>query len=187
MRIALIALMVSTLSAPVLAGDLGTENLYGRDPGNSAAYACFTKTFDAAWLQAHPDQNVAKLTVFVARRTGEDMVWHGGNLEINFRDSAATYQVTADCSGEGGVLGCGVDCDGGGYQMTAISKSTLGITFDGYLRYYDISDSPVDAKTAGFQAGDKNLVVERTELQNCVPLIADEDIKARVAKGALTQ
>ena len=187
MRHIFIAFILSFISAPVWAGDPAAENLFGRDPGNSAAYACFSTTFDDAWLKDHPGQNVAGMTVFVARRPGEDTVWHSGNIELHFKDSKATYHVAADCSGEGMVLGCGINCDGGGYQMTAISKSELGIGIDGYLRYHDTSDKPTDAETAGFSEGDKNFVLHRTELRDCLPLIADDEIKARIAKGELTQ
>jgi hypothetical protein len=187
MRLASIAFLTPLLAAPAMAGDLAAENLFGRDPGHSAAYACFSRTFDEAWLKAHPEQNVADMTVFVARRSGEDAIWHTGNMQIHFRDSTATYHVTADCGGEGAVLGCGVDCDGGGYQMTAISKSELGIKIDDYLRYYDISDQPTGDKTAGFKDSDKNLVVQRTDLRDCLPLVVDEKIKAKIANGVLTQ
>lgn len=97
MRLASIAFMASLLAAPAFAGDPGAERLFGRDPGEDAAYACFSKTFEADWLAAHPGQNVAELTVFVSRRTSDGTAWHDGNLELRFRDSAATYQVTAGC------------------------------------------------------------------------------------------
>ena len=71
MRLASMAILGALLAAPAMAGDLGAENMFGRDPGNDVAYACFSKTFDEAWLKAHPDQNVTKMTVFVARRSGE--------------------------------------------------------------------------------------------------------------------
>lgn len=187
MRLISVAFLVSILAAPAMAGDLAAENLFGRDPGKNAAYACFSRVFDTAWFKAHPEQNVAKMTVFVARRNGDDTVWHSGNMEIHFRDSAATYHVTADCSGEGDVLGCGVDCDGGGYKMAVISKSELGISVDSYLRYYDIADKPSGEKTSGFKAGDTKLVLQRTDLRDCLSLIADDEIKAKVADGVLTQ
>jgi hypothetical protein len=187
MRLASIAVFATLFAAPAMAGDLAAENLFGRDPGNNAAYACFSKTFDEAWLKAHPEQNVTKLTVFVARRSGEDGIWHTGNMQMHFRDSAATYQVSADCSSEGAALNCGIDCDGGGYKMTTISKSELGIIADGYMRYYDIAEQPTGAKTDGFKDGDKNLTVQRTDLNDCLPLVADDEIKAKIAKGDLTQ
>jgi hypothetical protein len=121
MRHIFIAFILSFISAPVWAGDPAAENLFGRDPGNSAAYACFSTTFDDAWLKDHPGQNVAGMTVFVARRPGEDTVWHSGNIELHFKDSKATYHVAADCSGEGMVLGCGIDCDGGGVDVTRVT------------------------------------------------------------------
>ena len=187
MRLASMAILGSLLAAPAMAGDLGAENMFGRDPGNDVAYACFSRSFDEAWLKAHPDQNVTRMTVFVARRSGEDTVWHSGNMEMHFKDSTATYQVTADCSNEGTLFGCGIDCDGGGYQMTAISKSELGIIIDGHMRYYDIAEQPTGQKTAGFKDGDKNLTVQRTALQDCLPLVADDEIKAKIVKGDLTQ
>ena len=188
MRLALLAFLGSALAVPAMAGDVMAEKFYGRDPGNAAAYACFSKTFDEAWLKAHPDQNVARLTVFVARRSGEDSVWHSAEMEIHFRDSKATYQVSADCSGEGDSLGCGVDCDGGGYKMTAISKSEFGLELDERLRYYDITEPPVKgAKTIGFQPGDRNLTIQRTELRDCLPQVTDDDVRAKIAAGALTQ
>ena len=186
MRLPVAAFALTMLAAPAFAEDIGAEQLFGHDPGNKAAHACYSKTFDAAWLKAHPGQNVAKLTVYVARRASEDAVWYAGNMEIKFRDSKATYQVTADCSGEGGLLNCGVDCDGGGYAMTVMSKTRIGVTPDDRLRYYDIADQPTET-TKGFASGDKNLVADRTDIKDCLPLVADEDIKAKIAEGAITQ
>ena len=187
MRVTSMATLGSLLAAPAMAGDLGAENMFGRDPGNDVAYACFSRTFDEVWLKAHPEQNVTGLTVFVARRSGEDAVWHSGNMEMHFKDSKATYQVAADCSSEGTLFSCGIDCDGGGYQMTAISKSELGVIVDGHMRYYDIAEQPTGEKTVGFKDGDKNLTVRSTVLEDCLPLIADEEIKAKIAKGDHTQ
>jgi hypothetical protein len=187
MRLASMAILASLFAAPAMAGDLGAANMFGRDPGSDIAYACFSTTFDEGWLKAHPDQNVSRITVFVARRTGEDAVWHSGNMEMHFRDSAATYQVSADCSNEGTLFSCGIDCDGGGYQMSAISKSELTVLIDGYLRYYDIAEQPSGQTTAGFKGGDKALTVHRTALQDCLPLVADDEIRAKIARGELTQ
>jgi hypothetical protein len=187
MRLAILALSIGVFAAPAMAGDLTSEKLYGRDPGKAPAYACFSRRFDDAWLKARPAQNVAGITVFVAQRATEDGIWHTGNMEVHFRDSKATYQVTADCGNDGDQLGCGVDCDGGGYQMTAISTSEISVQVAGYLRYYDIADQPTGATTAGFGEGDRRLTLQRVSLGNCLPLVADDSIKAAIARGELTQ
>lgn len=187
MRLASIAILGTLLASPAMGSDLGAVNMFGRDPGNDVAYACFSRTFDEAWLKAHPDQNVTKMTVFVARRMGEDAVWHSGNMEIHFKDSTATYHVTADCGNEGTLFGCGIDCDGGGYQMMAVLKSELRVIIDGRMRYYDIAENPSGERTAGLKDGDRNLTVRRTTLQDCLPLVVDDEIKAKIAKGDLTQ
>lgn len=196
MRLPVAAFAITLLAAPALAGDIGAEKLFGHDPGNNAAHACFSRTFDAAWLKAHPDQNIEKLTVYVGRKAMEEGVWHAGNMDIKFRDSKEAWRVSADCSGEGGSLHCGVDCDGGGYAMTAISKSQLSVTPDDYLRYYnangtDAVDETDQAapreNTAGFKTGDKNLTLDRTDIQDCLPLIDDEGVKAGIIRGAITQ
>lgn len=187
MRPTVAALAMTILASPAFAGDIDAKNLFGRDPGTNPAHACFSRTFDDAWLKVHPDQNVTRLTVYVARRIGEDAIWHSGNLEIKFRDSKATYHVTAECGGEGGALGCGVDCDGGGYAMAVISKSKIGITPDDRLRYYDIAVEPSGQTTKGFTSADKNLIADRTDIKDCLPLVADEEIKAKIAEGAITQ
>lgn len=71
--------------------------------------------------------------------------------------------------------------------MTAIAKDQISVTFDGYLRYGEISDRPTGEKTSGFKSGDRNLVVQRTDLRDCLPLIADDEIKAKIVSGAATQ
>lgn len=186
MRVIPLAFLGSILAIPAFAGDPVAEKIYGRDPGKDAAYVCFSKTFDEAWLKAHPDQNVARMTVLVAQRPADEVVWQSGNMEIHFRDSKATYQVFASCGSNEGALGCGVDCDGGGYQMSVISKSEIVFKTDGYLRYYDAADQATGAKTEGFTEGDKNLTLERSDLRDCLPL-ADDEVKARIESGALTQ
>lgn len=199
MRLPVAAFALTMLAAPALAGRLEAENLFGYDPGDKAVHACFSKTFDAAWLKAHPDQNIEKLTIYVGRKAVDDSVWYAGNMDIKFRDSKEGYRVSADCSGEGGSLHCGVDCDGGGYAMTAISKSQLSVTPDDYLRYYNANGTDAadetdqadnaapKAQTVGFKAGDKNLTLDRTDIQDCLPLINDEGLKAGIIRGAVTQ
>lgn len=172
---------------PAMAQEPSAANLYGRDPGNNPAYACFSKTFGPDWLKAHPDQNLTRLKVFAERRVDEGYAWDTPELEFTFRDSKATYRVSATCSAENGVFHCGVDCEGGGYAMTPASKTTLSVTFDGYLRYSDEAESAVNAPSSGFHAGDKNLVLDRTALRDCLPLVIDDAVKARIASGALTQ
>ena len=190
MRLPFAAFALSMLAAPALAGDIGAEKLFGQDTGNRPAHACFSKIFDAAWLKAHPDQNIEKLTVYVGRKAMEEAVWYTGNMDIKFRDSKEAWRVSAECSGEGASLHCGVDCDGGGFVMTAISKSQLSVAPDDYLRYYNATDAgeaEPKENTVGFKSGDKNLTLDRTDIQDCLPLIDDEGVKAGIIRGAVTQ
>jgi hypothetical protein len=186
MRRASIACLMALAAGPALAADVGAANLYGRDPGVAPAYACFSATFDVDWLQAHPAQNVTRLMVFANRRAVDEAAWDSANLEMSFRDSKATYHASAECGGDSSTFGCSVDCEGGGFRMTAVTTSSLSVTFDGYLRFYDTTDNPLDAPTSGFQPDDQNLMLRRTELRGCLPLIADDQIKARVEAGTLT-
>jgi hypothetical protein len=187
MRISLVIALTCLAASPAFAEEPSAANLYGRDPGNTPAYACFSKTFGPDWLKAHPDQNVTRLKVFAERRVDEGYTWDTPELELTFRDSKANYRVSATCSAENGVFSCGVDCEGGGFKMTAASTATLSVTFDGYLRYSDEAESAVDAPSSGFQSGDKNLMLDRTDLRDCLPLVIDDAVKARIASGTLTQ
>lgn len=165
--------------------------LFGREPGTSAAHACFIRRYTKAHLASHPGQNVTTMLAFVSKQEGQDS-YYGVNLQVNFRRLNKPFQVSGSCSSntETGALGCGVECDGGSLSVRVKNEDSILVDIPDSVRLFDPSASDEIAdlpKGARFGADDKLFRLDRTELGDCVPVIYDEETKAKVISGAITQ
>ena len=141
MRIRLVlALGFACLAGISIAAAVDDDAAYARlkaliPPGETSAL-CMTRTYDAKHLDAHPKQKVTKLILSMRYvPLGEDDVIlesrdDGGTdkryfrydftLAANVRDEKHTLYAGGDCSSARGI-GCGVDCDGGGFDIEPIA------------------------------------------------------------------
>lgn len=174
------------------AGDI--VKIFGRDPGAKAANACFARHYTKAHLASHPKQNVTDMLLYVSKQEGTDP-YYGLQMQVNFRQLKKPFQVAGGCSqGTDGkhVLGCGIDCDGGHLDVRLKNETSLLIEIPESVRIYDPSadESASDddlPKGARFGEDDKLFRLDRTALKDCAALIYDEDIKAKVLHGTITQ
>jgi hypothetical protein len=194
MRILLASMVfiAAALPAAVHAGSSDdVVKLFGRDPGTGPAYACFVRRYTKAHLASHPDQNVTTMLAYVSKQEGADP-YYGVNLQVNFRQLSKPFQVSGSCSenAETGALGCGVECDGGSLSVRVKNEQSILVDIPDSVRLFDPSASDEFAdlpKGARFGADDKLFRLDRTALSDCIPVIYDEETKAKVQSGAITQ
>lgn len=168
--------------------------IFGRDPGADAAHACFVRHYTKAHLASHPKQNVTDMLVYVDKQEGTDP-YYNLNMQVNFRQLHKPFQVSGSCGGGADgkhALSCGIDCDGGHIDVRVKDQTSLLVEIPEYARIYDPAETDDEnggelPKNARFGADDKVFRVDRTDLRECAPLIYDDDLKAQVAKGAVTR
>jgi len=165
--------------------------IFGREPGTGDAHACFVRHYTKAHLKSHPEQNVTDMIAYVGKQTGPDP-YYMINLQVNFRQLPKPFQVSGSCSQSTDgkqTLGCGVECDGGSLSVRVKNESAILVEIPDSVRLFDPSataegDLP---KGARFGSDDKLFRLDRADLKNCLSIIYDEEIKAKVQSGVITQ
>jgi hypothetical protein len=168
--------------------------IFGRDPGMSAAHACFIRHYTKAHLAGHPRQNVTDMVVYVGKNDDTDQ-YYSVNMQVNFRQLSKPYQVSGSCeaSADGKhTLGCGVECDGGHLDVRVKNEMSLLVEIPDFARIFDPVDLETDERAdvpdkAKFGADDKIFRIDRTDLKDCGPVIYDEAVKSKVMQGIITQ
>ncbi|CAN7415290.1 hypothetical protein [Rhizobium sp. LjRoot254] len=188
---ACLMLVVTVLPGSALADQSDVVKIFGRDPGTGDAHACFVRHYTKAHLKSHPDQNVTDMIAYVTKQAGLD-AYYAINLQVNFRQLLKPFQISGSCSqstdGEQ-TLGCGVECDGGSLSVRVKNESSILVEIPDSVRLFDASateegDLPQGAR---FGSDDKLFRLDRTDLKDCLPVIYDDEIKAKVMSGAITQ
>ncbi|UVC10558.1 hypothetical protein IHQ71_08195 [Rhizobium sp. TH2] len=184
-------LVVTVLPGIAVADQSDVVKIFGRDPGTGDAHACFVRHYAKAHLKSHPDQNVTDMIAYVGKQAGPDP-YYMINLQVNFRQLLKPFQVSGSCSQSTDgkqTLGCGVECDGGSLSVRVKNESSILVEIPDSVRLFDPAateegDLP---KGARFGSDDKLFRLDRTELKDCLPVIYDDEIKAKVMSGVITQ
>jgi hypothetical protein len=164
-----------------------TERLFGQPvTAKARGSACFVGRYDAQHLAAHPAQTVSAMRLIVTGERDPESAnsIYSFRLALNFRDRDGNFESFGSCGREsadrhlsGADLGCGVDCDGGGYSvdMAEDGKSVL-IKIDHGFRIW--KDKNADEST-GIEfkpaAGDKTLRLTRADAEQCADLVDDDE------------
>lgn len=194
MRNFLLGLTAILLAMPIGASAGARDDvvkIFGRDPGNGAAHACFVRRYSKAHLKSHPDQNVTTMLAYVGKQEGSDP-YYSVSLQVNFRQLNKPFQVSGSCSenAETGALSCGVECDGGSLAVRVKNDQSILVEIPYSVRIFDpesMDETDGLPKAARFGADDKLFRLDRTALSDCVPVIYDDEVKAKVISGAITQ
>jgi hypothetical protein len=193
-RIAVIACLPAlalTHAGAASAGESRLEKLFAQHPDAPASNICMVRHYDKAHLAAHPDQNVTDMLVYIGKRRGEQdgYVNYDVNVQVKFRDSKKAWTFSGGCGRETGKstsIGCGIDCDGGGYDVSLKDDKSVELSIPFSVRL-DGEEEEQKIATVGFKSDDKTFVLHQTTLENCLPVIYDEGLKAGMARGAVTQ
>ena len=184
--------------AALAGGDNGPSKteltLFGKDPGDARALACYTRSYDATHLSAHPKQNVTNMSLLI------DSTWSYDNdpasrnyqatLQVKFRTLKKPFETYGSCfdnmtdaatTDPNGLLHCGVDCDGGSINVRVKDANNILVDIPDGVRIYDPSQ-PADAEPdagvppkAEFGADDKTFMLAKSSLKNCFDLLNDTD------------
>jgi hypothetical protein len=134
------------------------------------------------------------MLVYFAKSEGENPNdSYGMNMQVHFKRLHKPFQAYGSClPDETGTnaFSCGIDCDGGGVKISIKDDQSLILEIPGYARVMDPEnpDPTVDLPAGTeFLEEDKSFEIERVALKDCLPLIYDESIKAKVNQGVLTQ
>ncbi|WP_275789978.1 hypothetical protein [Pararhizobium gei] len=187
----LILMFGSSMLLPAgLAAAADTDfELFGRDPGQGKAYACYSRSYTREHLAAHPDQNVRDMTVFVNSYDDQEGLGRQYSLtmSVNFRQLKQPFNAYGGCRpGEGGkqALNCGIDCDGGSIGLRVKDHTSILLDIPYGARVSDDAaeeEEPGDLpKGAKFGADDKLFRLDRAAMSACLAL-ADDETKAALA------
>jgi hypothetical protein len=161
------------------------------------AYACFMRRYDAAHLAQHPLQKVGAMKLLVSTEQDPDFpnFQYSFRLGVNFRDRPGDFDSSGNCGHAPTIKApdnsdippqdsltrpagidfeCGVDCDGGGVDVTLANDDNSVIVKLDHIRIWK-GNAP-DAKAAGALQGgedDKVFRLDRTSLDECSSLVAD--------------
>ncbi len=189
MRKHLSTLLGATMLLPGMAIAAGSSSdlaLFGKDPGEQRAFACFIRHYDAAHLDKHPKQNVTDMTLLVDSTPGDSDYGRQYNLSIgvNFRAVKDEFQVAGGCgidTGDDRLLGCGIDCDGGQIDVKLRNANSIAVEIPYGARTWNPDSDETTPAAATFGEDDKLFWLERTSLSDCVDLEYDDDAQALLA------
>jgi hypothetical protein len=153
------------------------------DPAKKT-YSCFIRSYDSEHLAEHPQQKVSamKLLLTAEQDTEEHEMNYSFRLGVKYRNKSGNYDSSGDC-GHGkftdektneAMLGCGVDCDGGGIGVHLAKDDKSVIVKLERIRIWKDKNYDEDAAqdlVAG--ADDKAFRLDRTTLKDCESLVTD--------------
>jgi hypothetical protein len=189
----LTCLPVVALAGVAYAGNDRLDGLFNQQPTGAVANLCYVRHYDKPHLASHRNQNVTDMLVYLGKKKGDEagQFYYVFDAQVKFRDSKKQFTFDGDCNRDaarpGVAVNCGIDCDGGGFSAVARENASMELTIgEGSVRLGDPDDdAPLGSKA--FQSDDKTFVLHQTELKDCLPVIYDDNVKAQVSKGILTQ
>lgn len=104
--------------------------------------ACYARTYDAAHLAAHPDQQVREISARAISNL--DTAQTDYDIRVRFRDDAREFRIQPNCGVATGELECIVECDGGVMRPSQQRNGSLRIETR-YLRAETGTDSAGEA------------------------------------------
>ncbi len=171
------------VAGPLLAGESEQRVLYGRAlEDRELGWACYSRHYDATHLRSHPDQNVKDMAMLAYRPD-----WQGADasiliFEARFRDGGAPAEFSGECrTAGGGVLACGIECDGGKFTLKSAGNGAILVDMPGEPGLCDAADG---MNGPGFGPDDKRFRLDRTDIGDCRGLIWDDEIRPRLLKAA---
>jgi hypothetical protein len=159
------------------------SKMFAGEPDKDKNYACFVRTYDSAHLARHPLQKVKMMKLLVTAERVEEKpdLSYSFRLGVAFTRKPGNFDSSGDC-GFGAVeestpnktvMGCGVDCDGGGItvELKPDSKATL-VRLE-RIRIWQNSKPDEDGLDLSGGADDKLFRLDRANIELCRSLITD--------------
>ncbi|MBV2183979.1 MAG: hypothetical protein KUL88_05505 [Rhizobium sp.] len=176
-----LAVLLAAGSSP--AGESEQHLLYGRAlKERELGWACYSRHYDASHLRTHPRQNVKDIAMLAYRPD-----WDGAgasilNFEARFRDGGVPAEFSGECrSTSGGVLACGIECDGGEFSLKSAGGGSLLVDLP---KEPGLCDGEDGTNGPGFGSDDRRFRLDRVDIGDCRDLIWDDEIRPRLLKAA---
>ena len=158
--------------------------LAGKKPGHGKTFACFARTYDEAYLAAHPDQHVTAIRMLVTVYSNMDYGYQL-RLGLNVRDRPTRLDSVAEC-GNGTVpdrFDRAAICAGiGGKVLLAVeNRNVVQLSLPLNTDLWAPNPNPgqkSDIVAGAFAAGDKHFRLTRSPLSHCDDQALDADEKA---------
>jgi len=161
-----------------------TKRLFAVKKIDHKTYACFVRRYDAAHLAQHPQQKVSamKLLLTAEQDTEEHEMNYSFRLGVKYRNKSGNYDSSGEC-GHGSftgektdeaMLGCGVDCDGGGINVLLAKDDKAAIIKLERIRIWkdrNYDEDAADTLVAGVD--DRTFRLDRADLKDCESLVTD--------------
>lgn len=164
--------------------DAFKQRLFGSNAGKKA-YACFTRRYDADHLARHPLQKVASMKLLVKFEADEqpNAIPYSFKLDLKYRNSKQERESAGTCAlmldqatGKEIEFGCGVDCDGGGFDLVFAKDRDAMVLKTSRVRTWLRGKEPEEtAEDLVAGADDKSFRLDRTSLRDCAELAQDKD------------
>ncbi len=93
---------------------------------------CFQRAYTGAHMDAHPDQQVREMQVVLSQQAGQPVAyaWVRAMLE---GDYTHVYGNLGICQFEDGHYACGIECDGGRFDIALSDDGTALLTNHGFI------------------------------------------------------
>ena len=145
-------------------------------PAEDGAAACWQRVYDGAHLAAHPDQQVTAMTLSMTfeKYDAADTGMHYFAVDVALRDGRKGT-TAGGCWVYDGAVRCGVDCDGGGLELSLDGSGNLRADLEayGYVRIESECGGGEEADTFELLPGidDKLFLLHRAEAKVCKGLL----------------
>lgn len=146
-------------------------------PAENGAAACWQRIYSAEHLAAHPDQQVAQMTLSMTfdQLDDEDPGWHYFALAVSMRDGRnGTTSGGCFLNEDMGEVQCSVDCDGGGLALELQPDGAVMANLEtyGYIRL-DSECGGGEGATFPLEAGldDKLFLLPAADAKQCKGLV----------------
>jgi hypothetical protein len=148
-------------------------------PAHAGNKACYSRTYDAAHLRAHPHQRITAMKFLLGVRAyeppskierAEDRLYYTFTMSVKRRGDKRLLFTGGDCHTIDHIS-CVVDCDGGGLtldNMPPAGSLLVRIEEDGILMFHDCEED--EGTTVKPGTDDKVVRLDKTALEACKAL-----------------
>jgi hypothetical protein len=169
------------------------KRVFGKAPGDRPSSVCFARVYDEAHFATHPDQRTRAMRMIVTSRVEEGNRTYDLRLGVAFRNSSRKFETSGSCgsihgegdnAGEKGVVHCGVDCDGGGIDVSLRDQTAVRVAIPSGARLYRAGSSD-EAPTSGrrnFGSDDKVFHLDRVDFAQCASMIHGAEDRKQLGK-----
>lgn len=180
MKITLAAAAIVSLAGPAIAETVSVADYFRYLFQDAKGYACFTRAYDQAHLDAHPRQNVASVVMLADDiHPGQPIILR---LRLTFRKPAAELYASVYCDGAQGdhSLKCQVLGLNGEVDVLVKPGEPVYLSVPAPVRLWKAGAEYQDPEEhPPFGSDDKLFQLERQSDETCAALMGDKADQGR--------